>query len=74
MADFNADSTNKNQDNRSFQGAGVKAGVEDGLSMVEKLPRGATQAEQQFHGANQRKDHVSESAGSKNGKSFTFSQ
>ena len=48
--DFDADASNKYQDNRSFQKSGLKAGVENGLSMVESLPRGAAQPEQQTSG------------------------
>ena len=72
MADYNADSTNKIQDNRSFANSGSKAGVESGLSSVESLPRGQVQAQQQAHGLNFRQERDDEAAGSKNGKSFTI--
>ena len=73
MADFNQNGSNDAQDTRSFGGgSGLSAGVESGLSSVEKMKRGAVQAEQKTMGENFRKDACSESAGAKNGKNFTF--
>lgn len=73
MADFNQNGTNSAQDTRSFGGgSGLKAGVESGLSSVESLKRGSTEAQQQTSGANFRKELNHDSAGSKNGKDFTF--
>lgn len=74
MADFNADATNNQQDTRSFPNSGVKAGVEDGLSMVERSARGSIEPELKSSGDIFRQDLCTESAGSKNGKSFTFSR
>ena len=53
--------------------SGAKAGVADGLSMVESLSMGEPQAQQKFSGDNLRQTPVKESAGSSKGKSFTFS-
>lgn len=73
MADFNQNGSNTAQDTRSFGGgSGLKAGVESGLSSVESLKRGSTEAEQQTSGVNFRKELCHDSAGSKNGKDFTF--
>ena len=73
MSDFNQNGTNAAQDTRAFGGgSGLSAGVESGLSSVEKLPRGAIQAEQKAMGANFVKEESDSTAGSKNGKSFTF--
>ncbi len=73
MADFNQNGSNTAQDTRAFGGgSGLKAGVESGLSSVESLKRGSTEAEQQTSGVNFRKDATSESAGAKHGKNFTF--
>ena len=70
--DFNADESNTGQDTRSFPNSGLSAGVESGLSSVERNKRGAIQAPQETHGAVFRQDSIDESAGSDNGKSFTF--
>lgn len=70
--DFNPDKYNKMQDTRSFPSSGLKAGVEDGLSSVQALSRGDAQPEQEFTGANFRKDEINSSGGSSKGKSFTF--
>lgn len=70
--DFNADASNEYQDKRSFPNSGVKAGVEDGLSMVERSPRGTIQPEQKTSGNTFRQDSVETSAGSKGGKSFDW--
>lgn len=73
MADFNQNGSNTAQDTRSFGGgSGLKAGVESGLSSVESLKRGSTEAQQQTSGVNFRKEMHHDSAGSKNGKDFTF--
>jgi hypothetical protein len=70
--DFNTDESNSMQDSRSFPNSGLSAGVESGLSSVERNKRGALQAQQETHGAVFRQDSVDESAGSDNGKSFKF--
>lgn len=70
----NANSTNNIKDNRSFEGSGLTAGVESGLSFVSKSPRGTIQPEQKSSGEIYRQDHVTSPAGSKNGKNFTFSR
>lgn len=63
-----------NVDNRpnTAQKSGAKAGVEDGLSMVEAMEFGVPQTQQQFKGANMRFPEVEESAGTSKGKSFKF--
>lgn len=71
MSDFNQDGTNK-YESKGFPSSGLKAGVEDGLSMVEKLSNGAIQPEQESHGVVFRQQSNNESAGSKNGKNFTI--
>jgi len=68
--DFNPEDHNKMQDTRSFPRSGVTAGVQDGLSMVENLPRGAKQAQQENHGNNFRQESGTESVAGKNGKNF----
>lgn len=45
--DFDVDKENDMRDTRSFPNSGLKAGVENGLSEVENLVRGAVQAQQQ---------------------------
>lgn len=72
--DFNADASNNQQDTRAFPNSGVKAGVEDGLSSVERSARGSIEPELKTSGNVFRQDHIEEAAGSKNGKSFTFSR
>jgi hypothetical protein len=73
MSDFNKDSSNSAQDTRAFGGgSGLTAGVESGLSSVEKLSRGSVEAEQKTHGDNFMRIETEESAGSKGGKNFTF--
>lgn len=72
--DFNADATNNMQDTRSFPNSGVKAGVEDGLSSVERSARGSIEPELQAHGSNFKQEFCEESAGSKGGKSFKFTR
>lgn len=72
--DFNADTTNDCKDKRSFPNSGVKAGVEDGLSSVERSARGSIEPELKTSGSTFRQECVTESGGSKNGKSFTFSR
>jgi hypothetical protein len=73
MSDFNKDSSNNAQDTRGFGGgSGLSAGVESGLSSVEKLSRGAVDAQQKTHGDNFMRTQMDESAGKKGGKNFTF--
>lgn len=73
MSDFNQDKSNVAQDTRAFGGgSGLKAGVESGLSSVESVARGNVEAQQKTQGENFRKEVSHESAGSKNGKDFTF--
>lgn len=73
MSDFNQNACNDAQDTRSFGGgSGLSAGVKSGLSSVEKLQRGTVQAEQKAMGPNFMKEESDTSAGSKNGKNFTF--
>jgi hypothetical protein len=71
MADYNADDSNKMAVNTSFPKSGLSAGVTDGLSMVESLPRGNVEAEQKTSGSIFRQDKVTESV-SGNGKNFNF--
>lgn len=71
MSDFNADKSNKYQDTRSFPKSGLSAGVEDGLSMVEALPRGVAQAEQQTKGPNFRQESK-DTPMAEDGKNFTL--
>lgn len=71
MADFNPDKYNKYQGQTGGE-SGLSAGVQSGLSSVEKLPRGVTQPEQVGHGVTFRQQSSSEPAGSENGKSFTI--
>lgn len=71
MADYNADSSNKMAVNTSFPGSGLTAGVKDGLSMVESIPRGNVEPEQKTSGSIFRQDEVTESV-SGNGKNFKF--
>jgi len=71
MADFNADDSNKMAVNTSFPKSGLSAGVTDGLSMVESLPRGNVEAEQKTSGSIFRQEKITESV-SGNGKSFNF--
>lgn len=70
--DFDANKSNKTQDTRSFPDSGMKAGVENGLSMVEMLPHGGIQAEQQTDGNAFRQAPVDSDLGTKNGKNFTL--
>lgn len=70
MSDFNADKSNKYQDTRSFPKSGLSAGVGDGLSMVEALPRGMAQPEQQTHGETFRQKTVTTPLSEGNGKKF----
>ena len=73
MSDFNKDASNTVQDTRAFGGgSGLSAGVESGLSSVEKLSRGSVDAQQKTHGDNFMRTQMDESAGSKAGKNFTF--
>lgn len=71
-SDYKQESLATLQDTRSFEGSGLKAGVESGLGMVENLKRGTVQAQQQNHGLNFRQESVDESAGSSKGKNFDF--
>lgn len=68
--DFNADMTNDFHDPRTFPKSGLAAGVKDGLSMVEDLPRGALQTNQKSMGSTFMHEPFEESAGSSKGKSF----
>ena len=70
--DFDTDKSAKHRDTRSFPNSGVKAGVVDGLSMVENLKRGSVEAEQMSHRTNFRQDYIESPAESKDGKSFKF--
>lgn len=72
--DFNADSSNEMRDKRNFEGSGLKARAEDGISYIERNARGSLEPEQKTSGSTFRQDPVTESAGSKNGKNFTFSR
>ena len=73
MSDFDQNASNKAKDTRNFGGgSGLKAGVESGLSEVEKLTRGSTEVQQQTMNANFNKEEHMESGGNKNGKNFTF--
>ncbi len=60
-------------DKRKFEGSGLTAGVESGLSSVEKMTRNSPEKQQSAPetGA-KRKGTDAESAGSKGGKSFTM--
>lgn len=71
MADYNADSSNKMAVNTSFPGSGLTAGVKDGLSMVESIPRGNVEPEQKTSGSIFRQEKLTESV-SGNGKNFNF--
>jgi hypothetical protein len=71
MADFNADSTNKPKVSHSFPNSGLSAGVESGLSFVDRNV-GAPEPEQKSVGCDYRKQLNEEAAGSKNGKNFKF--
>lgn len=60
-------------DKRKFEGSGLTAGVESGLSMVEKLPRNSPEKQQSATEAGAKRATTTvESAGSKGGKSFTI--
>ena len=74
MADFNEDDSNKMTVNTSFPKSGLSAGVTDGLSMVESLPRGDVQAEQKTNGPNYRQEKTTGENVSGNGKNFSFSR
>lgn len=71
MADFNADATNNAKNKQSFSNSGLSAGVESGLSFVDRNVGGPT-AEQKSSGSDFRKVCREEAAGSKNGKNFKF--
>jgi hypothetical protein len=71
MADFNADATNKAKVSHSFPNSGLSAGVESGLSFVDRNV-GTPEPEQKSSGSDFRKKCVEESAGSKMGKNFKF--
>jgi hypothetical protein len=68
---FNADSTNNAKVTHSFPNSGLSAGVESGLSFVDRNV-GAPEPEQKSMGQDFRKELCEEAAGSKNGKSFKF--
>lgn len=68
--DFDADATNKGGDMRKFEGSGLKAGVEDGLSFVEALTRNAVESQQETVGNTFKPHREDESGGSKRGKNF----
>lgn len=70
--DFDVAKCDMFRDTRSFPKSGVKAGVEDGLSMVENMPRGSIEMEQKNNTTNFRQECIISSAGSKDGKSFEF--
>lgn len=70
--DFNVEKADKFRDTRSFPKSGVKAGVEDGLSMVENMTRGSVEAEMKNNTTNFRQDCIVSDAGKKDGKSFEF--
>ena len=73
MSDFNKDASNNAQDTRTFGGgSGLSAGVESGLSSVEKLKRGSIESQQKTNGDNFQRVQADEAAGSKNGKNFSF--
>jgi hypothetical protein len=71
MYDFDADATNKAKNKQSFPNSGLSAGVESGLSFVDRNIGGPT-PEQKSSGSDFRKKQNMESAGSKNGKNFKF--
>jgi hypothetical protein len=71
MADFNADQYNKAcTDPRGFGNSGLSAGVESGLSSVERLNRSSLEMNNKSKGSDFRHAAFEESAGSKGGKSF----
>ena len=58
-------------DKRKFEGSGLTAGVECGLSSVEKLPRNSPEAQQSAPETGAKRATTTiESAGGKGGKSF----
>ena len=60
-------------DKRKFEGSGLTAGIESGLSSVEKLTRNSPEAQQMAtEGGAKRVVTTIESAGTKGGKSFTI--
>lgn len=69
--DFDVAKQSEFKDNRKFPSSGLKAGIESGLSMVENLPRGNVEAQQQANTSNFRQECSDEALGSKNGKGFT---
>jgi len=69
MADFNPDKYQKFQGHKGGD-SGTSAGVQSGLSSVEKISRGSSEPEQQGHGVTFRQNPSEESAGSDMGKNF----
>jgi len=69
MADFNHDKYQKYHGQQGGE-SGASAGVQSGLSSVEKIPRGSSEPEQQGHGVTFRQNASEESAGADMGKNF----
>jgi hypothetical protein len=58
--DFDVEKENDMRDTRSFPKSGLKAGVENGLSEVESLVRGAVQSQQQTNNNVFRQESIDE--------------
>ena len=70
--DFDVAKSDMFRDTRSFPNSGAKAGVEDGLGMVENMERGSVEAEMRATTTNFVQACIESPAGSRDGKSFRF--